>query len=274
MGVIAFHNGKPTSSVSIRDRGLAYGDGLFETLRVVAGKPEFFKQHLLRLQQGCERLSIPLNSLCLEREINHLLERAASPLQVLKIIVTRGGQQRGYKYDKAAEENRYLLLETLSEQGAQALQDGVKLTVCRHRLTDNPELAGIKHLNRLENVLARAEWSRSDIGEGLMLDSVGRIIEGTMSNVFLVKDGELLTPALQRCGVAGIMRQVVIEQLAPALKLTVKIREIDFHDLQAADEAFICNSLLGICPVTAVDCLTVNSGPVTRTLQKTLEDMR
>lgn len=274
MNVVSLENGKLSSSVAIRDRGLAYGDGVFETIRVVAGNAEFLNEHLLRLQSGCERLAIPLDRLRLQREIQQLLTANTFPLAVLKITVTRGGQQRGYRYMPDAEENRYLLLEEIAEAPFVRMQQGVKLAVCNHRLPDNPALAGIKHLNRLDNVLARAEWSDTHIDEGLMLDSGGRVIEGTMSNLFLVKAQQLITPDLQRCGVAGIMRQIVLENLAPALGLVTSIRQVQLSDLQHCDEAFICNSLIGICPVLALGCMPLSTGTVTTSLQQQLEVVR
>lgn len=274
MKLTALANGKPSDSVSIRDRGMAYGDGVFETIRVCAGKPEFLSEHLQRLQNGCERLRIPLDRLRLEQEITRVLSDQSVPLAVLKITITRGGQQRGYGVDPKAQANRYLLLEELTAQRFARMQQGVKLRVCQHRLADNPALAGIKHLNRLDNVLARAEWTDSGIDEGLMLDGMGRVIEGTMSNLFVVRGSQLITPELSRCGVAGIMRQVVIEQLAPAEQLSVHIRPLQLQEMTRSDEVFICNSLIGICPVVAIGCQHFSRGKVTSSLQQQLEVIR
>ena len=142
--------------------------------------------------------------------------------------------------------------------------------MCATRLCHNPLLAGIKHLNRLEQVLARREWDEPSIGEGLLLDVDGRLVEGTMSNLFLVRGQMLLTPDLRRCGIAGIMRSIILEQ-AERQSLAAEIRSLEAADLQAADEVFLCNSLIGIWPVIAVDDRTYRKGPVTTRLQQLLE---
>jgi 4-amino-4-deoxychorismate lyase len=131
---------------------------------------------------------------------------------------------------------------------------GVAVRLCNTRLAINPVLAGIKHLSRLENVLARNEWHDSTIVEGLMMDTAGHLVEGTMSNIFVLSGGRLITPALTRCGVEGIIRQIIIEQLAPALSIPLVIRDMDISDVIKADSVFICNSLIGICPVRNIGC--------------------
>jgi 4-amino-4-deoxychorismate lyase len=137
-------------------------------------------------------------------------------------------------------------------------------------LAEQPTLAGIKHLNRLEQVLARAEWSDPAIAEGLMLDQSSRLIEGTMSNVFLVRGGVVYTPRLHRCGVAGIVRELVLQRLA-AECAPVREADLTLDDVSAADEVFLTNSLIGIWPVLKIDCLYKTRGDVTIAFQQSFQ---
>lgn len=246
-------NGRDSRQLDIQDRGLAYGDGVFETIAVVSGKAQWLQLHLQRLHSGCQRLQIALDTAALEREIAQLLAGCDDDPAVLKIIVSRQSpDQRGYRFDPAATSNRYLQLQA-STPGARAdWQRGISLRLCRHRLPINPPLAGIKHLNRLDNIIARAEWDDAEIAEGVMLDSEGWVIEGTMSNLFIERGDTLLTPALQRCGVAGVIRRLIIDTLAPQQGIRVEETALSVAELAAAPALFICNSLIGICPVTAL----------------------
>lgn len=265
-------NGVDSDRIALQDRGLAYGDGVFETIRVVAGSPRFLDLHLARARHGCQRLDMQLDSDRLHAEIQRLLAHVGNRHAILKIILTRAWSGRGYSYQRPATSNRYLHLHIDAAIGgsSEGVASGVRLVVCRHRLPLNPALAGIKHLNRLDNVLARAEWQGADADEGLMLDSEGRVIEGTMSNLFLVDAGELATPQLHRCGVAGIMRQVIIEQLSTVCDLPVRERDLTLDDVIGAGELFICNSLLGIRPVIELMGEPRRSGAATRALQRAL----
>lgn len=145
-------------------------------------------------------------------------------------------------------------------------EQGIRLFPCNTRLSRQPLLAGLKHLNRLEQVIARAEWQDSEHAEGLMLDQAGRVIEGVFSNVFLVRDGVLITPDLKRCGVAGVMRAEILFQ-AESLAIPTQIADISLEQLQWADEVFVCNSVYGVWPVRAYAALSWPVGPLTRKLQ-------
>jgi 4-amino-4-deoxychorismate lyase len=150
--------------------------------------------------------------------------------------------------------------------------DGFKVRVCDLTLSSNPALAGLKHLNRLENILARAEW-KNEFAEGLLLDQTGHLIEATMSNIFLVKNRQLITPDLRGAGVAGVMRSAIMNRFAAALSLSVVTQNLTLDDLKTADEIFLCNSLIGIWPVISVDkMLSLKPGDITRQLQTRLID--
>jgi 4-amino-4-deoxychorismate lyase len=273
--VSALYNGVATAAVPVTERGLSYGDGLFETIKVMNGRAQFLAWHRQRLRRDCERLALALDDAALAAEIARILHGQNDG--VLKVIVTRAAGGRGYQPLRGAAANRLVLFyaeprpvaagAALSAAVAPGVK-GVRVRVCRQRLAEQPALAGMKPLNRLEQVLARAEWSDPDIAEGLMLDQHARLIEATASNLFLVRGDRLLTPRLQRCGVAGVMRRVVMEQLLPA----GRVEEVDLtlDDLIAADEVFLTNSLTGIRPVTQIDCLHKCCGDATIALWRSL----
>ena len=259
-------NGQPADSISALDRGLGYGDGLFETVAVRDGTAELWSEHLARLKSGCDRLGIPYPRE-LEEEGRALIEGVERG--VLKIIVTRGVGGRGYRPPEAAEPTRILSLHPWPDYPAAWWSDGVTVRRCDTPLGCNPRLAGIKHLNRLEQVLARVEWSDSAVAEGLMSDTEGRIVEGVMSNLFVVRDGALLTPSLERCGVAGVMRGAVMRAAAEA-GIPCTEGELREATLEAADELLLTNSLIGIWPVARLGEREWPVGPLTRRLQEAL----
>ena len=261
----ALVDGKDSAAVSLLDRGLHYGDGIFETIAVASGAPLLWNQHLHRLQGGAASLGItaPVGALLRDwaNSLCHAHERA-----VLKVILTRGIGGRGYR-PGPAKPSAALLVYAWPEYPASA-QSGVAVRFCDTRLASQPRLAGVKHLNRLEQVLARAEWA-DEFDEGLMLDQAGNVIEGTMSNLFAVIDNELRTPALDTCGVEGVMRNLVLETASPwILAKTARIRR---EDLGQASELFLTNSLIGIWPITRLADQLLQVGPVTRRLQNALQ---
>jgi len=240
-------NGKAGNCIATTDRGLQYGDGLFETIAVQNGKCEHWHEHMSRLADGCQRLNIPApDTTRLLVEAQQLY--AGKENAVLKIIITRGSGGRGYKSPDPVEPTRIVSIHPWPSYPAGNIEEGIHLHLCTTQLSSQPALAGIKHLNRLEQVLARNEWHDADISEGLMSDVDGNIIEGTMSNYFAVSQGELITPRIANCGVAGIMRQHILNQ-AVLHKMTVHERNIQLAELHAADELFICNSIIGVWPV-------------------------
>ncbi len=259
-------DGKDTDQIAADDRGLLYGDGLFETIAIHRGVPQLWLQHMVRLESGCARLGItPPSRDLLQAEARSLC--ADSERAILKIIITRGSGGRGYRPQPGLMSRRILSLHPWPDYPAAWQQDGVNLRLCDTRLGSNPRLAGIKHLNRLEQVLARAEWADDEIAEGLMLDGNDILIEGTMSNLFLVRAGCLLTPVLEHCGVAGVMRGHVL-QLAAQAGIACEVTRLGLSDLQQADEVFVCNSIVGIWPVRRFQTQVFQPGPVTRRLQQ------
>jgi len=244
-------DGEPANSIPLDDRGVQYGDGLFETLAVQSGKVKYFERHLERLSDSCKRLGFPsVDWQGLREEVVALV--ADEQAGVLKLVLTRGSSQRGYAGDDNAPVRRILCLSRLPQYSGEPAIHGIRAQLCRMHLAIQPQLAGMKHLNRLEQVLARREWQDTAIREGLLCDTQEHIIEGTMSNLFLVSDGVLQTPRLDGCGVAGVMRSVIID-LAKEAGISLEIGVLSRQDVQQADELFVCNSLIGIWPVVCID---------------------
>ncbi|MCX7080900.1 MAG: aminodeoxychorismate lyase [Pseudomonas sp.] len=257
-------DGQPADALSLKDRGLAYGDGLFETIAVRAGQPLLLDRHLQRLADGCSRLAIAVDQSLIRSEL--LAYAAVLGEGVLKLILTRGDSLRGYAADPAAQARRILQGNPPVAYPSAHGKQGIRLFPCVTRLCEQPLLAGLKHLNRLEQVIARSEWQDTEHAEGLMLDLSGRVIEGVFSNLFLAREGALLTADLSRCGVAGVMRAELLFQ-AKSLGIPTEITEISLDQLQQADEVFVCNSVYGVWPVRAYAALSWPVGPLTRKLQ-------
>ena len=235
-------DGEPRNAIAVLDRGLMYGDGVFRTIRLEAGRAVWWPAHLAKLAADCARLGL----VCPGPEVWAAdLQRLAAQHAdgVLKLMVTRGIGQRGYQPPAVAQPTRIVLLAPLPELPASLWQEGVTVRVCDLRLGRQPRLAGVKHLNRLENVLARAEWDDPAIREGLLLAEDGRVIGGVSSNVFIQGHGELLTPRLADCGVAGVARGRVIEAAANR-GLVVREQDITLEQLLAADAVWLTNSLI------------------------------
>lgn len=262
-------NGSQQTQVDVRDRGFAYGDGVFETIQVFKGQAQLLDRHMLRLKEGALRLGFCLSAV--DQLMSELSTIELPDEAVLKLMLTRGVSGRGYVHDSDAESTRVIMLAAKPLYGLQAEQ-GIHLRVCDTRLGLNPALAGIKHLNRLEQVLARNEWTDPAISEGIVLDYEGYVAEGTMSNVFWVKDQSIYTPRLDRCGVAGVVRDFLIERFSTA-GLSVKVGLYDLASLISADEIFVCNSLIDIWPVRQLNDVTFSLGPVAqRARQYLLEE--
>lgn len=238
-------NGQAARRIPGTDRGLAYGDGVFETIRVTGTTPVLFDAHMARLSRGCERLHISATGLASAvRNDLAVLAKAHHGDAVFKVIVTRGEGARGYKPSAGGIPTRIASLAPYSPD-AIAARDGIQLWACSTALAIDPALAGIKHLNRLPQVLAAAEIP-DGYHEGIMRDTRGNIVEGTRSNVFAVLEGDLVTPPLEECGVAGTLRAFLND------RLPVVIRPLTLAQLASASEVFMCNSVFGIYPVRAL----------------------
>jgi 4-amino-4-deoxychorismate lyase len=263
-------NGVRDAGLSALDRGLHFGDGLFETIACVKGRPRFLPLHLERLEFGCERLGFAAPNLDEIRaevvELARDVDRA-----IVKVLVTAGeAVARGYARSGSETATRITIRYPWPHESAAQLHDGVMVRTLTLRLGENPRLAGLKHCNRLEQILARAELATdASRAEGILFSSSGNLVSGTSSNVFLIRDSCLLTPRIDLCGVAGVMRRVVLRE-ARQVGIPTRECELRAQDVQAADEVFLTNARVGIWPVRALDARELTPGPITRHLQSVL----
>jgi 4-amino-4-deoxychorismate lyase len=261
-------NGSAADTVSALDRGLAYGDGVFRTLLCKGGQPLWWAYHYPKLARDCAALGLTCPR---EHKLaDEVLLAGQGEDCAVKIVVTRGPGARGYRPGKHPQPTCAVISACLPEYPESFARDGIEVRVCKLRLGHQPALAGIKHLNRLENVLARMEWDDPAIAEGLLLDAEGWVIGGTMSNVFALRDGRLLTPRLDQCGVAGVTRERVMAA-APSLGLSVVETRLSLADLMAADEVMLTNSLIGIWRVARLGEQAWPEGPLVPALRECIE---
>ena len=261
-------DGRAQDHVAATDRGLAFGDGVFRTLAVRAGRPLNWAWHLRRLAADCEALRLPCPDAALLRDE---LAQVAAGDATAKIVVTRGPATRGYGIAPDARPTRIVAAFPAAAYPPAAARDGVTVRRCALTLSEQPRLAGVKSLNRLENVLARSEWDDAAIAEGLLGDFHGNVVEGVMSNLFVVTAGRVRTPRLSRCGVVGAQRERVRELLA-AGGTSCTEDDIRWEALDAAEEVFLTNSLIGAWPVARLGEKRWAVGPVTRRVQAMIEE--
>jgi 4-amino-4-deoxychorismate lyase len=265
-------DGVPAASVPPDDRGLAYGDGVFRTLAMRNRHPELWTRQWAKLVADCRGLALtPPLEVNLQHDISRIAEEM--PDCALRITITRGSGGRGYDMPRDMRPRRMVVGSPLPQYPAAYQEHGIRARFCTLRLASQPRLAGIKHLNRLENVLARAEWNDAGIAEGLLLDFEGNVIGGTRSNLFVVESGNLVTPDLSRCGVAGVTRDAVIES-ARSAGIACRIEPVNRERLEAADEVIIVNSLIGAWAVAALEQHTWLNFPMTACMRKWLDALR
>ncbi|HEY7888500.1 MAG TPA: aminodeoxychorismate lyase [Steroidobacteraceae bacterium] len=274
--VTALVNGTPAAGISSLDRGLHFGDGVFETIACLQGRPRFLSLHLERLAHGCRALGFaPPAGEMLRAEIERLASRQER--SIVKLIVTRGpALVRGYAVSGHEQATRVTIRYPWPVEDPILQQHGVSVRVAAMPLGENPALAGLKHCNRLEQILARGEPSAAATTEALLLSRSGKLISGIMTNVFLV-DGppqspRLRTPVIDLCGVAGVMRRVVLREAARA-GIAATECYLWPADLACATEIFLTNARVGIWPVGRLEERTLTPGPVTRRLQSLLQPL-
>lgn len=261
-------NGAFEHRMSPLDRGLSYGDGVFRTFKVLSGQPIDWELHYQKLVNDCSVLGIVCPSAeLLTNDLAMLFDEKLSG--VAKIIITRGEGERGYAPPAVTSPTRIVIKSELPQYPAQNFNQGVKLYQCNTRLAHQPLLAGVKHLNRLENVLARAEWQAPEFVDGVVMDYEDSVIECTSANIFIRVGDVLMTPELSACGVAGVTRQKILE-LAGALSLTAVVKKIALADILYADEMVICNSLYGAWQVNTFQNKTWQVGALASDLRRLL----
>jgi 4-amino-4-deoxychorismate lyase len=260
-------NGEPGDRIAAHDRGLHYGDGLFETISCVQGKPRWLSLHLARLCRGLARLQLPFSDVgIVEQEIDALA--AGQSRCLIKLIITRGdATRRGYA--PSGDEKPTRIVSCHPWPAAKDRNGAFRVGLSPVTLGRNPLLAGLKHLNRLEQVLAQQRMT-PDLDEVLMIDATGALISGSMSNVFTVNPPYLLTPALDHTGVEGVMRQLVL-QSATACGLTARVGPMTPAGLAQAQELFVTNIRLGVQPVTWFEGQAFPDQPFAARLQRHID---
>lgn len=247
--------------VSIFDRGFLYGDGLFETMRAYRGKVFRLDLHLQRLFHSAKiiSLSIPKTLKELEEAVYGTLKENNLKDAYLRLTVSRGEGERGLDLPLSPRPNIIIVAKPLSPYPKCWYEEGLRAVVVRVRREKGSRLSGIKSLNYLPNILAKVEAKEKGADEGIMLNRDGYLTEATVSNIFLISQGRLLTPSLESGALPGITRKAVIE-LAPTLRLEVSEREIKLSELMEAEEAFLTNSLRGVVPLTQVNGRPIGQG--------------
>ncbi len=262
-------NGEMTDCIPADDRGFSYGDGVFRTAAMRGGRIALWERHFAKLCADCSALDIPApEKASLQNDLQAI--SSGMPDCAVRITVTRGSGGRGYAPPAPASPRRVVAASALPEYPPEYSSRGVQSRYCDQRLARQPRLAGIKHLNRLENVLARAEWSDPAVAEGLLCDDDGAVIEGTRSNLFIVEGGRLITPDLSQCGVAGVTRDAIIEHSA-TWGMDCRVGRVTRERLQSADEVMMVNSLIGVWPMAGLAGRTWTAFPVTGRVRQCLQ---
>lgn len=263
-------NGAVSDTVSVIDRGFTYGDGVFRTLQARNGHPRAWKYQLRRLQHDCSAIGIacPPEAL-LGAEISRVVENEGAC--AVKIVITRGPGQRGYAVTGGIQPSRIVMSAPLPAYPASYVETGITARICSLRLGFQPALAGIKHLNRLDNVLARREWDDPEIAEGVLLDAEGHVIGGTMTNLFAARDGALTTPDLRRCGVSGATRDRILTG-ADAHGIACTVSDLPLRQVLEADELFLTNSLVGVWQVRELADRKWAPGAISQKIRRWLDE--
>ena len=252
-------NGEFKDSISVYDRGLAYGDGFFETMLWDSLEEknetnvgvEFWLRHLRRIKDGCQlmQINLPFDEEII-RQRNLILKASLKEKKsgLLKMLVTRGVGGRGYKFERNMLPTIIFLSLPKPKVKKEYFKPGVVVKICKTQLSKNTNLFGYKHLNRLDSVLARSEWEDKNIFEGIFVDSKRNILEGTMTNIFFVHEKTLITPPIIDSGINGVMRQVIIDKAKFFFDKLV-IQKINLRDVEKFDQMFLTNSVLKVIPV-------------------------
>lgn len=250
-------NGSFNLGISPLDRGFAYGDGVFRTMIMRNGLPDFWPLHYQKLVADCSAIGIVCPSAELLMSDLHQLF-SVDEVAVAKIMITRGEGNRGYTPPAVTAPTRVVIRSKMPDYPQDNFSVGVNLCICNTRLAIQPKLASIKHLNRLENVLARMEWQDANVAsgivEGILLDMDDHVIECTSANVFARFGNNLVTPDLSFCGIAGITRQHILD-IAHTLSLVPVVEKFDLNKLYQADEMIISSSLYGAWQVRSIQNL-------------------
>lgn len=261
-------NGQFDANLPVMDRGLAYGDGVYRTFVVRQGTPLLWAMQYQKLLHDAQQLN--LNICPAEKLLHEIQLLSADSVQcVIKVIITRGEGGRGYAIPANCMENRILILSEYPQYAEHILEHGAKIFLCELRLSHQPKLAGIKHLNRLENVLARSECKLIEFQDGLLLDQNDNVVECTSGNIFARFGNQLITPKLHDCGVAGVVRDLIIQQ-SHQWSLETQESMLTLSQLEQADEVFMTNSVIGAMNISQLNNITWHHNTLAKQIRKAL----
>jgi 4-amino-4-deoxychorismate lyase len=247
---VTWVDGVLAESLPLPDRGLDFGDGLFETVLIVHGPPVYFNLHLQRLERGLRALEFPNCVSLVKTQVASILNsRRFNRLVAMRVTITRGEGPRVYAPPDASTPRIIITCVNLPDDQYKKIALPARLSMAEMRWGCQPDFAGLKHLNRLEQVMAAAEKTKAGVDEVVMSGQDGSIISVSSGNIFLYADGGLITPDLSECGVRGTRRELILESLAPALGLSTRVARVSEALLKDADEVFYCNALVGVRPV-------------------------
>ncbi len=249
-------NGVQQNHINIENRGLAYGDGLFTTAKIQNGHIQYLMAHIERLLLGCEKLGIALpTSAELIKQLTAVAKNYS--LAVLKVIITANSGGRGYARAKNNEYDLIVMVHDYPAHYDALASTGITLGISTQQLGLNPMLAGLKHLNRLEQVLLRQELSNRAEDDLLVTNIYGEVIEATSANVFFFIDGQLYTPDINQSGVNGIMRQALLQRYPATI-----IKPFTLEDIAKAEAMFLCNCVMGVMPVSTFNGRALTTAPI------------
>lgn len=276
------------------DRGMAFGDGIFETMLLRTGMSpagagrqqsniesaiHLFDLHLKRLATGMQVLGMDCPQQLVRDELQDVIncletgaseggEHQARRYFAFKLVISRGYSSFGYRCENSGV-NRTILARDLPEY---VLPPACKVGLCEVQLAAQPLLAGIKHCNRLEQVLARREVEARGLDEGLMLDQQGNIVEATSANLFIVSGDHLVTPPLKESGVAGVMREFISSVIAPQLGISVVEETIGLERLYSSDAVMLTNALSGVRQVSFCESREWKHSPLLQMVQEQVHE--
>jgi len=259
-------DGKKQSKASIFNRNTQFGDGLFETCLVENKKLLFWSNHFERMKLGCDRLKISMidETLWLS-DIKKAFSLMKIDNCIVKLVLSRGESLRGYSYKDNIRPIRITIVSELKKNN----QDkGFSLEFCNSGYNSNPKLAGIKHCNRLEQVIARAGIK---VDDGIMLDENENVVSVTQGNIFCIQGNRLITPNLDKCGIEGTRRAVILK-IAVDLGFDINIKNLSVEELLRSDEVFISNSIQGVGPVNQIEDFVYSKHKITEIISETLKE--
>jgi 4-amino-4-deoxychorismate lyase len=268
MMTVTLINGEKENQLSPADRGLCYGDGFFETFYCLEGTLQNWSYHWSRMVRSADilQIALPKESVFLsDFEKLKALQGQTPKACVIKIIVTRGTGGRGYSPANCHATSRIISTSSMPEY-QQLRESGMRVSILDSVLTAEGKIAGLKHLNRLGQILAKMELDEKGTNEGVVCNAEGYVREGVSSNLFIVRDKTIITAPLNDCGVAGILRDKVIDSAPTICDAEVVERNFTIPDLLAADDAFFTNSLLGVCPVKSIEDRMYRTSNITQSL--------